>query len=54
MSALRVNSGTLAGSFQNLIFEINAFRVVLRKPRFRCVGIREDLEVIGVSNPLAR
>jgi hypothetical protein len=53
MSALRVNSGTLAGSIQNLIFESNAFRVVLLEPGFRGVGIREDLEVIDVANPLA-
>ena len=36
----------------HLILKGHAFRVVLRKPRFRGVGIREDLEVIGVSDLL--
>ena len=31
------------GSFQNRIFEGNALGIVLRKPGFRGVGIREDL-----------
>jgi hypothetical protein len=34
----------------HLILKGHAFRVVLRKPRFRGVGIREDPEVIRVSD----
>ncbi|MEH2517813.1 hypothetical protein V1279_003386 [Bradyrhizobium sp. AZCC 1610] len=54
MSALRVNSGTLAGSLQNLIFKRNAFRVVFLKPFFRGVRGGEDLQVILIANLLAR
>jgi hypothetical protein len=42
MSALRVNSGTLAGSFQKLIFKRNAFGVVFLEPGFRGVDTQES------------
>jgi hypothetical protein len=38
----------------HLVVEGNAFGIVFRKPGFRGVGIREDLEVIGVCELLAR
>jgi hypothetical protein len=40
-------------SFQNLVLKGHAFGIVLLEPRFRGVGIREDLEVIRVANRLA-
>ena len=51
MSALRAN---LELRFiQNFVFKGYAFRVVFLEPCFRGVGIREDLEVIGVPKLLA-
>jgi hypothetical protein len=51
VSALRVN---LELRFiQNFVFKGYAFRVVFLEPCFRGVGIREDLEVIGVAKLLA-
>jgi hypothetical protein len=41
-------------SSQNLILKGHAFRIVFLEPSFRGVGICEDLEVIGVSDRLAR
>ena len=37
-----------------LVLKGHAFGIVFRKPGLRGVRIREDLEVIGVSNLLAR
>ena len=37
-----------------LVLKGQAFRVVVLKPSVRSVGIREDLEVIWVPDPLAR
>ena len=52
MAALRVN---LELRFiQNFVFKGYAFRVVFLEPCFRGVGIREDLEVIAVSDLLTR
>jgi hypothetical protein len=36
-----------------LVLKGQAFRVVVLEPGFRSVGIRENLEVIGVANLLA-
>ena len=43
----------VGGTLQNLILEGYALRVVLLEPCFRGVGIREDLDVLGVANLLA-
>ena len=43
-----------SGSFQNLVLEGYAFGTVFLKPFFRGVCIRKDLEVIRVSDLLAR
>jgi hypothetical protein len=40
------------GRTYHLILKGHAFGIVVRKPSFRGVGIREDLEVIGVSDLL--
>jgi hypothetical protein len=40
-------------SFEYLVFEGDAFRVVLFKPRLRGFFVGEHLEVIGASNLLA-
>jgi hypothetical protein len=39
--------------FQNLILEGDAFRVILREPCLRGIGIREHLDVLGIANLLA-
>jgi len=40
--------------FDHIIFKRYAFRIVLRKPCFRSVDVREHLEMIGVTDLLAR
>jgi hypothetical protein len=48
--------GPAAGtaSFQNLLFESDAFGIIFLKPFFRGVSGGEDLDVLGVANLLAR
>jgi hypothetical protein len=40
-------------SFQNIAFEGYTFSVVLLEPAFGGVGIRKELNVVGVANLLA-
>ena len=39
--------------FQNLVLEGDAFRVILREPRFHSILIGEYLDVVWVSDLLA-
>src|ERR1700730_4952469 len=39
---------------RDLIFESDAFGVIFLEPCFRGVGVREDLEMLGVTDLLAR
>jgi hypothetical protein len=42
------------GSFQDLIFECDAFRIVFLEPRFRGIEVCKDLDVVDVADLLAR
>jgi hypothetical protein len=42
-----------SGSLENLIFERHPFGVALLEPVFRCVDIREHLDVVGIADVLA-
>ena len=53
LSALEGPAGSRWRAYY-LVLKGQAFRVVVLEPSVRSVGIREDLEVIWVPDPLAR
>jgi hypothetical protein len=51
MTGLRATKGRQPLSFEDLVLKGDAFGLVFLEPGVRRIGIREDLEVIGVLRP---